>query len=126
MTWLSLLFFIELGFSPFHSTLNITPNNDVIKLSENVFYTTIDIDIMLGRYFFIGGSVTTYVQTIKGDYSFHPFEGDYLVRAGIKYKNIELIGEHECIHPISPYSIYHSTNGSTDIVIKKVYLRIHY
>lgn len=125
MHWLIILYFIELGYSPFYDSLNVTPeNNNSIIRDESVMYINLSMEIELFKYIFVGGMAKNYFQRKDNNYSFHPFEVDYLFKAGLRYKNIELGFRHFCLHPVRPYEMYYHPQGSTDSSYEEFYIRI--
>lgn len=123
MNWLILLYFIELGYSPFYESANKFVDFSYIK-NENVYFITLDIEAELLKYIFIGGAVKTYFQDRINSKSYLPFEADYLFKAGLRYKNIELGFRHLCLHPVRPYEMYYQPQGSTDGAYEEFYIRI--
>jgi hypothetical protein len=124
MNWLILLYFLELGYSPFYESLNsISEEYSYIK-NESVFYITLDAEIILFDYLFIGGAVKTYFQDKINEKSYIPFESDYLFKAGLRYKNLEVGFRHFCLHPVRPYEMYYQPQGSTDASYEEFYIRI--
>lgn len=124
MNWLILLYFIELGYSPFYESLNSLPADNSYVRNENVFYITFDVEIVIFDHLSIGGAVKTYFQNQIDDYSFYPFEADYLLKAKFKYKILELGFRHFCLHPVRPYEMYYPSQGSTDGSYEEFYIRI--
>ncbi len=124
MNWLILLYFIELGYSPFYKSLNVLPVDNKLIMNESVMYITLDAEIVFLGNLFIGGAVKTYFQDDATDYSYIPFEADYLFKAGYRYKNLELGFRHFCLHPVRPYEMYYPSQGSNDGSYEEFYVRI--
>ena len=124
MNWLILLYFIELGYSPFYGSLNGLPVNETEIVNENVYYITLDAEVVILDHLFVGGAVKTYFQDQKDNYTFYPFEADYLFKAGLRYKNLEVGFRHLCLHPVRPYEMYYQPQGSTDGSYEEFYIRI--
>lgn len=124
MNWLILLYFIELGYSPFYKSLNVMPIDNKLIMNESVMYMTLDAEIVVLDHLFISGAVKTYFQDDTSDYSYFPFESDYLFKAGFRYKNLELGFRHFCLHPVRPYEMYYQPQGSTDGSYEEFYIRI--
>ncbi len=122
MNWLILLYFIELGYSPFYDSLNVMEETTRIK-ANNIMYITLDSELVLFDYFFIGGAVKTYMHGTD-NYNLWPFESDYLFKAGFRYKNLEAGFRHFCLHPVRPYEMYYQPQGSTDGAYEEFYIRV--
>jgi len=99
MNWLILLYFIELGYSPFYNSLNVLPNTYEQILNENVYYIEFDAEVILLDYIFIGGAFKTFIQPNNRDYDFFPIENNYLFKTGLRYKKLEAGFRHLYIHP---------------------------
>ena len=123
MNWLILLYFIELGYSPFYESLNVYDNYYSRIESENVLYINLDVEIRILDYIFVGGAVKTYMHGTD-NYNFWPFESDYLFKAGLRFKNLEVGFRHFCLHPVRPYEMYYQPQGSTDGAYEEFYIRI--
>ena len=123
MNWLILLYFIELGYSPFYQSLNVMEESSRIN-AENIYYITLDAEVVILDHLFIGGAVKTYFQDLKNNKSYYPFEADYLFKAGLRFKNIEAGFRHFCLHPVRPYEMYYQPQGSTDGAYEEFYIRI--
>ncbi len=123
MNWLILLYFIELGYSPFYQSLNVMEESSRIN-AENIYYITLDAEVVILDHLFIGGAVKTYFQDLKNNKSYYPFEADYLFKAGLRFKNIEAGFRHFCLHPVRPYEMYYEPQGSTDGAYEEFYIRI--
>ena len=76
MNWLILLYFIELGYSPFYTSLNVTPVDQLRITNEAVYYISLGMEIFIFNNLFIGGAVKTYYQNLQDKLSYHPFEVD--------------------------------------------------
>lgn len=124
MNWLILLYFLELGYSPFYDSRNASEIDNIRIRNESIYYITLDAELILFNHIFIGGAVKTYFQNDASDYSYFPFESDYLFKAGFKYKNIEIGFKHFCLHPVRPYEMYYQPQGSTDGSYEEFYIRI--
>ena len=124
MNWLILLYFLELGYSPFYDSRNVTPVDNIRIKTDSVLYVTLDTEIVVFDHFFIGGAVKTYMKNKATDRSFLPFETDYLLKAGLRYKNLELGFRHFCLHPVRPYEMYYQPQGSADGAYEEFYIRI--
>ncbi len=123
MNWLILVYFIELGYSPFYQSLNVMEESSRIN-AENIYYITLDAEIVILDHSFIGGAVKTYFQDQIDSKSYYPFEADYLFKAGLRYKNIEVGFRHFCLHPVRPYEMYYQPQDSTDGAYEEFYIRI--
>ena len=119
MSWLILLYFLELGYAPFYGSLNTSE----IFLDQNIFYTNMDAEVIILDHLFIGGAVKTYIHSTDS-YDYFPFEADYLFKAGIRLNNLELGFRHLCLHPVRPYEMYYQPQGSTDGAYEEFYIRI--
>lgn len=124
MNWLILLYFLELGYSPFYGSMNVTPIDNVRIEDPNIYYINMDVEVIVFEYLFVGGGMKAYIQPIKDNYSSHPFEMDYLFKAGLRYKGIEVGFRHFCLHPVRPYEMYYQPQGSTDSGYEELYIRL--
>lgn len=124
MNWLILLYFIELGYSPFYDSRNVSEIDNIRIRTESVYYITLDTELLIFNHFFIGGAVKTYYQDLKDDYFYHVFEADYIFKAGLRYKNLEAGFRHFCLHPVRPYEMYYQPQNSTDGGYEEFYIRI--
>ena len=124
MSWLILLYFIELGYAPFYNSQNIAEDYNVRLRDTAIYYVTLNAEVTLFNYVFITGAVKTYVQDQQGELSYFPFEADYFFSIGLRYKSIELGFKHFCLHPIRPYEMYYQPQGSTDGSYEEFYIRI--
>ena len=123
MNWIILLYFIELGVSPYYSSFNVVDNVPDRSFSKNIMYVTVDAEIVINKYIFIGGAIKTYMK-IEDVFNYYPFESDYLFKAGFRYKSLELGFRHLCLHPVRPYEMYYQPQGSTDASYEEFYIRI--
>lgn len=122
MNWLILLYFIELGYSPFYSSLNVISNDYEYIRNENVYYIHFDAEIVLVDHIFIGGSTKIFTQPKNGSYQFYPIENDYLFRAGLRFKNIEAGFRHQCNHPVLSNGV--QSQGKSYGSFEELYIRI--
>lgn len=99
MNWLILLYFLELGYSPFYQSVNVLPDRYESIRNENVYYIDFDAEVLMFNHFFIGGSSKTFIQPDNEGYSFYPIQNDYLFKTGFRYKNIQVGFNHFCTHP---------------------------
>ena len=123
MNWIILIYFLELGYSPFYQSLNVMEESSRIN-AENIYYITLDAEVVILDHLFIGGAVKTYFQDQKDNYTFYPFEADYLFKAGLRFGPLELGFRHLCLHPVRPYEMYYQPQGSTDGAYEEFYIRI--
>ena len=123
MNWLILLYFIELGYSPFYDSRNVSEIDNIRIRNESIYYIILDAEVVILDHLFIGGALKTYMHSTD-DYSFWPFESDYLFKAGFRYKNVELGFKHFCLHPVRPYEMYYQPQSSTDGSYEEFYIRI--
>ena len=124
MNWLIILYFLELGYSPFYDSRNVSEIDNIRIRNESVYYITLDTEVQLFEYIFIGGAIKTYFQGNLNSKSYSPFEADYLFKAGLRFKNLELGFRHLCLHPVRPYEMYYQPQGSTDGSYEEFYIRI--
>lgn len=116
MSWLILLYAIELGFAPVYQSTNVIPG------IEQVYYIDMDVEIIVQNFFFVGGDWKTYFQPCEAGHSFYPVEARYTFNTGLRYKNIEIGFEHQCIHPV--------VSGGADLLRERyggheeIYIRI--
>ena len=123
MNWLILLYFIELGYSPFYDSRNVMDDSNTRIRTENTYYITLDTEVVILDHLFIGGAIKTYIHSTDS-YDYFPFEADYLFKAGIRLNNLELGFRHFCLHPVRPYEMYYQPQGSTDGAYEEFYIRI--
>ena len=123
MNWIILIYFLELGYSPFYQSLNVMEESSRIN-AENIYYITLDAEVVILDHLFIGGAVKTYFQDQKDNYTFYPFEADYLFKAGLRFGPLEAGFRHFCLHPVRPYEMYYQPQGSTDGAYEEFYIRI--
>ena len=100
MNWLILLYFIELGYSPFYNSMNVLPKTYESIRNENVYYIHLDAEVLILDHFFIGGSTKIFTQSKNKSYKFYPIENDFLFKAGLRFDNIEAGFRHQCNHPV--------------------------
>ena len=124
MNWLILLYFIELGYSPFYDSINVMDESNIRIRTENTYYITLDTEVVILDHLFIGGAVKTYFNDKLESYDFSPFESDYLFKAGLRFNNLEVGFRHFCLHPVRPYEMYYQPQGSTDGSYEEFYIRI--
>ena len=123
MNWIILLYFIELGYSPFYDSRNVMDDSNTRIRTENTYYITLDTEVVILDHLFIGGAIKTYIHSTD-NYDYFPFEADYLFKAGIRFNNLELGFRHFCLHPVRPYEMYYQPQGSTDGAYEEFYIRI--
>ena len=122
MNWLVLLYFIELGYSPFYNSVNIIPDKYEQILNENVYYIDFDAEILMFNYFFIGGSAKTFIQPNNKGHDFYPIQIDYLFKSGFRYKNIQIGFNYFCTHPVRSVGIV--SRGTAYGGYEEFYIRI--
>ncbi len=122
MNWLILLYFIELGYSPFYNSVNVIPYEYEQTLNENVYYVNFDAEVLLFDYFFIGGSTKIFIQPNNQSHDFYPIQNDYLFKTGFRYKNIQIGFNHFCTHPGRSAGIV--SKGSAYGGYEEFYIRI--
>ena len=122
MNWLILLYFIELGYSPFYSSVNVIPADYESIRTENVYYIHFDTEILMFDNFFIGGSTKIFIQPQNDSYQFYPIENDFLFKAGLRLKNIEAGFRHQCNHPILSNGV--QSEGKSYGAFEEFYIRI--
>ena len=93
MNWLILLYFIELGYSPFYDSRNAIEIDNIGIRNESTYYITLDAEVVLFDHLFIGGAIKTYIKDTN-TYEFWPFESDYILKTGLRFKNLELGFRH--------------------------------
>jgi len=100
MSWLTLLFAIELGFMP----MNNWVQNESLPVVEDTGYYTMFETQVTAWVFFAGGRVETYMSDKAPGYSFDPLQVTYDFEAGITAGPIELGFRHVCgPHPVRTY-----------------------
>ena len=100
MNWLILLYFIELGYSPFYQSANVLTDQYQFIRNENIYYIDLDAEVLIINHLFIGGSIKTYIQPNDIDNEYIPIEADYQFRTGLRFNNIEVGFRHFCLHPV--------------------------
>ena len=122
MNWLILLYFMEFGYSPFYSSLNVLPDSYEYIRNENVYYIHFDAEVLILDHLFIGGSTKIFIQSKNESYKFYPIENDFLFKVGLRYKNIETGFRHQCNHPVLSSGI--SSQGKSYGGFEEFYIRI--
>lgn len=122
MNWLILLYFIELGYSPFYNNLNVISDDYEYIRNENVYYVELNVEAIIFDHLFIGGSTKTFIQPNVVDNSFSPIENDYLFRTGLRYKNLEVGFNHLCVHPSDNFGV--ASQGKSYGGYQEIYIRI--
>ena len=124
MWFLALLFSLEMGYAPFYGSLNSISSESIKIENTNVYYITLDTEAILYDNFFIGGAIKTYMQDMNDDYTYYPFESDYIFKMGLRYDNIEIGFRHFCLHPVRPFDMYYEPQGDTDASYEEFYIKI--
>jgi len=123
MNWLILLFALELSFIPNYESLNAIYPHIEVNVNENIEYTLLEAEIIIGNIFFIGGTTKTNIQlTNVNTYLLH-FEPDYLINAGLKFGILKIGYRQLCLYPIQPYEIIYQPKDSNK-GYKEFYIRI--
>lgn len=122
MNWLILFYFIELGYSPFYSSLNVLPNDYEYLRNENVYYIHFDAEVLILDHLFIGGSTKIFMQAQNDSYQFYPIENDFLFKAGFRFDNIEAGFRHQCNHPVLSSGV--QSQGKSYGGFEEFYIRI--
>ena len=122
MNWLILLYFIELGYSPFYQSINVLPADFEYIRNENVYYINFDAEVLILDHLFIGGSTKIYIQSQKESYEFFPIENDFLFKAGLRFGNIEAGFRHQCNHPVDSIAV--QSQGKSYGAFEEFYIRI--
>ena len=120
MNWLILLYFLELGYSPFYSSLNVLPYE--YTRNENVYYIHFDAEVLILNHFFIGGSTKIFIQSNDANHNFFPIENDYLFKTGLRFDNIETGFRHQCNHPGDSFGV--QSQGKSYGGFEEFYIRI--
>ncbi len=122
MNWLILLYFLELGYSPFYGSLNVLPDNYESIINRNVYYIHFNAEVVVLDHLFIGGSTKIFIQSKKESYQSYPIENDFLFKAGLRFNNLELGFRHQCNHPVLSYGV--SSEGKSYGGFEEFYIRI--
>lgn len=122
MNWLILLYFLELGYSPFYSSTNIISTDYEYLRNENVYYIHFDAEVLMLDHIFIGGSTKIFMQSKNDDYRFYPIENDFLFKTGLRFNNIEVGYRTQCNHPILSDGV--SSQGKSYGAFEEFYIRI--
>lgn len=107
MSWLAILFFAEVAFSPLSQEWNHgNPQLPFVIEREEVITTTGVRVLLLNEMLFMGANVTTYAtpSEVQSQWypSFSPFRDTYQFEAGLFFRGIEVGWLHECSHPVAP------------------------
>lgn len=119
LSWITLVYFLELGFSPVDTYVL----NQEAAAVENSFYTILDADIVFFDTFFIGGNAkTNFVPSDGPEIAFKPFLSSYSFRVGIQIQNVIIGYEHLCIHPVSyqPWRLLAPQYGGHDRIFVRI------
>jgi hypothetical protein len=100
MTWIALIFALELGFLP-NGDLIMYEQLDLVPVQYSV-YTDLQAEIEIFDLFFIGGGVWTGAW-YHGGYTFWPHRSIYSFHVGLRWKGIEAGWRHNCFHAQTPY-----------------------
>ena len=101
MTWLTLIFALELGLAPQVGVIQYVPTEIAVHEWE-IGYTDLQAEVELFGVLFAGGGVRTYI-TPAGNLNFSPNTTVYDWRLGLRYEALELGWRHRCFHPTVPY-----------------------
>jgi hypothetical protein len=97
MTWLILLYSLELGYLPLGELALYDPG--IYYDIKHSLYTTMDAELQ-GFGFFIGGHIRTTMWHDGTGYTFRPNSAEYLVKMGYRRGNVEIGFRHYCTHPV--------------------------
>lgn len=100
MTWLALVFALELGALPSGGFLMYDP--PAYQDWTGSGYTELSASVELAKTLYAGGGVRTTVLS-DGSLNFWPEGAYYYFTAGVRWKGIEIFWRHYCIHPVVPY-----------------------
>lgn len=106
MTWLALLFAIELGVSPYGGwAFYDEPHGYVYQQVEKPqLYTELEAEaLLLGGHVSVGGAVRTWVTRMDG-IEFAPFFATYDFGVSARLGPVEGGWRHSCSHPIQVYT----------------------
>jgi hypothetical protein len=115
ITWLTLLFAIEFGYTPNTAVYNRSwINTQHIETT----YLTLELDFIIKDVLYIGGTSTTWQDYIS-TFDWGVYQSTYTYHTYIKYSNFSVGYRHWCAHPIIPaqlqYKPEHITEHSGDI-----------
>jgi len=65
-------------------------------------YTSINATVNY-KFLYVGGGMDCYF-TPKSWNNYMPFQMTYILKAGLDFNTVQIGYEHDCFHPISPYS----------------------
>jgi len=100
MTWVTLLFALEVGLVPSTGWLM---HEDAVILPGTMYYTEFDAEVEMFDLLFIGGSVRTTMGKSELSRTFVPNFDEYLFQAGIRLEPLEVGFRHMCTHPVFVY-----------------------
>jgi len=96
ITFITLLYFLEFGYSPMSST-QLT-NQEVFI--EDSFYINLFSEVRFWDLFFIGGEALTHMTKSTETKYFSPYNTEYIFRSGFDFGNVIISYEHLCTHPV--------------------------
>lgn len=142
MTWLALVFAIEIGWAPgianMYEKVPIPFTTDVteqvyitsvdrILLSQS-FFTTLFAQITLFDFFYVSGNIKTFIYILEDKLAFLPHAVSYNFELGLLIVPLSVFWKHNCIHPVMPYAYWYEPElkweGSYDEVGIRLEARI--
>ena len=125
MTWLVLLFALEMGLAPHYGSLNVIPESVELDVTENIGYSLFEAEVVAWDTIFISGGVKTYFQSkYSTQTNYIPVESDYIFNTGLRFGQIELGWRHLCLHPVRPNETVYNTQTSTNASYDEFYIRM--
>jgi hypothetical protein len=99
LEFLVLIYSLETGYMPTTQTWNVqAPENVYI---DAAFYTDLEVELVLGDMFFIGGNMLSYQWFRPDTMTFRPHRMDYTFGVGFRFQGLEIGWEHYCSHPVA-------------------------
>ena len=102
MNWIVLAFAMQFGFSPNMWMLMYSPPPGLHAVEQQQFYVDMDAEVRILGHVYIGGSLLVPEWKSGVSIDFMPSELQSLVRAGIRFDNVEIGWSHLCSHPVVP------------------------
>jgi len=101
MSWLLLLFYIELGSVVDNEWVMYEAASDLHQSPQ--YYTELGARAEMFDHLFIEGMVKTRMYSRNDNYTYRPFTDEYTIGMGLMFGNIEVGFRHFCTHPVIPY-----------------------
>lgn len=101
MSWLAILFVIQLGYAPNAQDWNHgNPELPWVIEREEIVTTLGARALMINELLFVEGYVTTYAETQDASWTLAPYHDTYQFGAGLTWRGMTIGWLHECAHPV--------------------------